>query len=279
VTATDPRTALAERIADAWAGLSPQEQRVADFLRAEPDESALYNSSELARRTGVSKATVSRLFRRLGFAGSQEAREVLRAQRAAGLPVLLDDPEDPLAAQVARDVEHLRRLAVDVDRAALREAAEALATAPRVVVAGFRSGHPLAMLLRQALVQARPDVALLPEAGQTLGEELVGLSRDDAVVVLGLRRRPAGFDRVLDGVRAATPNLLVLADPTLRRGPERWRFDVPVQSASPFDSYAAAACLLSVLAGEVLHRRGAAGAERVAAVDRAYASLGELDPA
>ncbi|GAA4755761.1 MurR/RpiR family transcriptional regulator [Amnibacterium soli] len=276
---TDPRTALAERIADAWGGLSPQEQRVAEFLRAEPDESALYNSSELARRTGVSKATVSRLFRRLGFAGSQEAREVLRAQRAAGLPVLLDDPEDPLAAQVARDVEHLRRLAADLDRAALQEAAAALAAAPRVVVAGFRSGHPLAMLLRQALVQARPDVALLPEAGQTLGEELVGLGQHDAVVVIGLRRRPAGFDRVLDGVRAVTPNLLVLADPTLRRGPERWRFDVPVQSASPFDSYAAAACVLSVLAGEVLHRLGTAGAGRVAAIDRAYASLGELDPA
>lgn len=278
MTAPDPRSALAERIADAWAGLSPQEQRVADFLRAEPDESALYNSSELARRTGVSKATVSRLFRRLGFAGSQEAREVLRAQRAAGLPVLLDDPDDPLAAQIARDVEHLRRLAVDVDRAVLREAAAALAAAPRVVVAGFRSGFPLAMLLRQALVQARPDVRLVPETGQTLGEELVGLGADDVVVVVvGLRRRPAGFARTLDAMRAAAPDLLVLADPTLRRGPERWRFDVPVQSASPFDSYAAAACLLSVLAGEVLHARGAAGAERVAAVDRAYASLGELD--
>jgi hypothetical protein len=78
-------------------------------------------------------------------------------------------------------------------------------------------------------------------------------------------------------MRTVTPNLLVLADPTLRRGPERWRFDVPVQSASPFDSYAAAACLLSVLAGEVLQRRGAEGAPRVAAIDRAYASLGELD--
>ena len=279
MTPPDPRGALAERIAEAWAGLSPQEQRVAEFLRAEPDESALYNSSELARRTGVSKATVSRLFRRLGFAGSQEARELLRAQRAAGLPVLLDDPDDPLAAQVARDAEHLRRLAVDVDRAALGEAAAALATAPQVVVAGFRSGFPLAMLLRQALVQVRPGVRLLPETGQTLGEELVGLSEDDLVVVVGLRRRPAGFARILDAVRAGTPNLLVIADPTLGRGPERWRFDVPVQSASPFDSYAAVACLLSVLAGEVLHRRGADGAARVAAVDRAYAALGELDPA
>jgi DNA-binding MurR/RpiR family transcriptional regulator len=279
VTGSSPRAALAARIAEAWPTLSPQEQRVADFLRTEPDESALYNSTELARRVGVSKATVSRLFRRLGFAGSQEAREALRAQRAAGIPVHLEDPEDPLAAQVARDAEHLRRLAVEVDRVALAEAAAALATAPRVVVAGFRSGFPLAMLLRQALTQARTGVALVPETAQTLGEELVGLTAEDVVVVVGLRRRPAGFTRALAGATAATPGLILVADPTLPRGPERWRFDVPLQSSSPFDSYAAAASLLSVLAGEVLQRRGAEGAARVAAIDRAYASLGELDPA
>lgn len=279
MTGSPTGTALAARIAEAWPALSPQEQRVAGFLRAEPEESALYNSAELARRVGVSKATVSRLFRRLGFAGSQEARAALRAQRAAGLPVLLEDPEDPLAAQVARDAEHLRRLAVEIDRVALEEAAVALATAPRVVVAGFRSGFPLAMLLRQALAQARTAVTLVPETGQTVGEELVGLSADDVVVVVGLRRRPAGFARVLAGAAALTPGLIVVADPTLPRGPERWRFDVPVQSSSPFDSYAAAACLLSVLAGEVLQRRGASGAARVAAIDRADASLGELDPA
>lgn len=279
MTAAPPTGAIAERIDDAWPTLSPQEQRVAEFLRARPDESALYNSSELARRTGVSKATVSRLFRRLGFTGSQEARDLLRAQRAAGLPVLVEDPDDPLAAQVARDAAHLRRLATEVDRTALGEAAAALAAAPRVVVAGFRSGFPLAMLLRQALVQARPDVRLVPETGQSLGEELVGLAAEDVVAVVGLRRRPTGFARLLDAAAEATPNLLVLADPTLRRGPERWRFDVPVESASPFDSYAAAACLVSVLAGDVLQRRGAEGAARVAAIDRAYSALGELDRA
>lgn len=270
--------ALGERIAEAWQGLSPQEQRVADFLRSRPDESALYNSSELARRTGVSKATVSRLFRRLGFTGSQEARELLRAQRAAGLPVVLDDVDDPVAAQVAGDVAHLRRMAAQLDVAALRDAAAAIAAAPRVVVAGFRSGFPIAMLLRQALVQVRPDVRLVPEAGQAMGEELVGLAEDDVVVLVGLRRRPAGFGRTLVAARAATPNVLVLAEPSLRSGPERWRFDVPVESASPFDSYAAATSLISVLAGEVLQQRGPAGAERVAAIDRAYTAMGELEP-
>jgi hypothetical protein len=34
-----------------------------------------------------------------------------------------------------------------------------------------------------------------------------------------------------------------------------------------------------VLAGEVLQRRGEEGAARVAAIDRAYSALGELDRA
>jgi DNA-binding MurR/RpiR family transcriptional regulator len=270
---------LPERIDAAWAGLTPQEQRVAGFLRARPGESALYNSSELARLTGVSKATVSRLFRRLGFTGSGEVRDLLRAQRGSGVPVAMGEPGDALAAQVARDADHVRSLAGSLDRGALREVAAVVAAAPRVVVGGFRSAFPVAMVLREALQQARPDVRLVPEAGQTVAEELVGLGRQDAVVLVGFRRRPAGFDDVIAAALAATPNVVLLTDPTQRPVPVRWRFDVPIESASPFDSYAAAATLVSVLAGEVLARRGAAGVDRVRAIERAYESLGELDPA
>lgn len=272
-----PPIGLADRIEGAWQALSPQEQRVADFLRTRPDESALYNSSELARRTGVSKATVSRLFRRLGFADSRQARDLLRVQRGTGLPVVIADDEDPLAAQVAADVLHLQRLTGDVDPVALTAAAAALAAAPRVVVAGLRSGFPIAMLLRQALVQARPDVLLVPEHGQTLGEELVGLGAEDVVIVVGLRRRPAVLGPVLRALESAAPRTLLIADPSLPPSGGDWRFDVGIESRSPFDSYAAAATLVSLLAGAVLEALGETGAARVAAISAAYETLGELD--
>jgi len=268
--------AIADRIDGAWQALSPQEQRVADFLRSRPDESALYNSSELARRTGVSKATVSRLFRRLGFADSQEARDLLRAQRGAGLPVAVADETDPVGAQAARDVLHLQALASGLDRVALHAAAAAVAAAPRVVIVGFRSAFPIAMLLRQALAQARPDVRLVPEQGQTLGEELVGLGSADVVVVVGIRRRPAVLAEVLRALAAAAPRTVLIADPSLPPSGSDWRFDVGIESPSPFDSYAAAAAFVSMLAGGVLEALGAAGAHRVAAIGDAYETLGEL---
>lgn len=269
---------LVARIDGAWPTLSPQEQRVAGFLRANPDESALYNSSELARRVGVSKATVSRLYRRLGFADSREAREQLRARRAAGLPVPVDGGTDRLAAQVATDARHLHALAASLDRAALTAAAGALAAAPRVLVIGLRSGFPLAMLLRQALAQGRSGVLLLPGPGQTLGEELAAVRPGDAVVLVGLRRRPAGFARLLAGLRAVTGDLVLIVDPSLGPTDDPWRFDVAIESASPFDSYAAAASLVSLLAGEVLDALGAEGAARVTAVERTYLELQELEP-
>lgn len=271
-----PPIGLADRIEGAWQALSPQEQRVADFLRTRPDESALYNSSELARRTGVSKATVSRLFRRLGFADSRQARDLLRVQRGAGLPVVIADGGDPIAAQVAADVLHLQRLTGDVDAAALTAAAAAIAAAPRVVVAGLRSGFPIAMLLRQALVQARPDVLLVPEHGQTLAEELVGLGAEDVVIVVGLRRRPAVLGPVLRALDSAAPHTVLIADPSLPPSGGDWRFDVGIESTSPFDSYAAAATLVSLLAGAVLEALGETGAARVAAISAAYETLGEL---
>ena len=70
---------------------------------------------------------------------------------------------------------------------------------------------------------------------------------------------------------------MLIADPSLRAAGDRWRFDVPIESASPFDSYAAAASLVSLLAGEVLAALGPVGAARVAEVDRTYATLAELE--
>ncbi|BDZ45658.1 hypothetical protein GCM10025866_15670 [Naasia aerilata] len=116
---------------------------MADLIRSRPQDIALYNSSELAALAGVSKATVSRLFRRLGFSGSQEVRESLRAQRTAGVPVDLDPGQamdERLAAQLRQDLENLGRLYASLDPRAVTEVASRIATARRVLVLGFRSG-------------------------------------------------------------------------------------------------------------------------------------------
>ncbi len=267
---------IVDRIARSYGVLSPQEQRVADFLRDRPGESAFYNSSELARRTGVSKATVSRLYRRLGFADSREARESLRARRGVGVPVVVPSEGDPLGTQLERDIRNLRSAYAALDGATVDEVAAAVAGAGRVIVLGFRSAYPVAHHLRAQLAQVRADVALAPEPGQSLGEDLADLTAADVVVLVGLRRRPERFGAVAGWLVESPARVAVIGEPGLRVPGADWSFEVPIESASPFDSFAAVTSLVSVLAGAVL-RAAATGAAHVSAVDRAYAGLGELE--
>lgn len=273
---------LIDTIAFSYAALSPKEQRVADLIRERSDDLALYNSSELARLSGVSKATVSRLFRRLGFSGSQEVREALREQRAAGVPIDLAPrlgSDERLSAQFRQDVDNLTRLYETLDARALAAVAARIADAPRVLVLGFRSGFPIALHLRQQLAQVRDGVRLAPEQGQSIGEELEGLEAGDVVVLVGFRRRPAGFASLARSIAASPATSVLLADPSgrpLAAGMD-WVLECPIRSASAFDSYAAAASLVSLLAGAVLTAGGGAASGRVAALRRRYAALGELE--
>jgi len=275
---------LANRIAAAPA-LSPQEQRVADLIRDRADDIALYNSTELARLAGVSKATVSRLFRRLGFSGSQEVRDLLRAERGAGVPVVVDDRADggvgpsPIEAQLQSDQQNLSRLYAGLELGTLESIVDCIARAGRVLIVGFRSAAPVALQLRQQLAQVRDGVAFAPQAGQSIAEELAGYAVGDVVILIGFRRRPAGFAQLAAAVADSAATSVLITDPTGRRHASAADLvlECPIESASPFDSYAAAMSLVSLLAGSVLAARGSAGRQRVAAITASYARLGELE--
>ena len=78
---------LDTRLRECYNELSPQEQRVASFIMDHFDDLMSYNSAELARLSGVSKATVSRLFKRLGYDRFKEMRDEVRTLRQSGMPL------------------------------------------------------------------------------------------------------------------------------------------------------------------------------------------------
>lgn len=264
-----------ERIALCRESLPPQERRAADALLTHLDDLATYRAAELASLAGVSKATMSRLFRSLGFADFDEVRDHMRALRTAGEPRRTEGTPS-LAGHVASEAEAIRHL---LETVPIDAAVTLLADARRVLVVGWRNSYPVALHLREQLAQIRPSVTIGPQPGQTVGEELAGLGVDDVVVAVGFRRRPAGFGAFVgDAVRSGA-GVIVMADPTgathLRRA--RVALECPVQSALAFDSYAAAMSLVSVLADGVLERRGRAGRERASAIASAYDRLAEIE--
>lgn len=264
-----------ERITDRYAHLSPQEQRAAQTLLDHLDELATYRSAELAELAGVSKATMSRLFRHLGFVDFDEVRDHLRELRTSGEPRRVDETPS-LAAHAAQEAECIRSALAG---AAITEVVPLLVTARRVLVVGWRNSHPVALHLRQQLAHARADVRLAPLPGQVVGEELADLAAGDVVVAVGFRRRPSGFGDFLTEAAATGATVVLLADGTARHHAARaahW-IECPVSSSLAFDSYAAAMSVVSVLADGVLSASGRAGRNRASDITATYTRLSEVE--
>lgn len=274
---------LDERLKAQYASLSPQEQRVADFIVDHFDDLISYNSAELAQLSGVSKATVSRLFKRLGYEKYRDMRDELRTLRQSGMP-LTDHREvvqgnTLLARHYKQEMANLTQWVNALDARQFAEAINALVNARRVVIIGMRNSWPLALHLRQQLLQARGQVVVLPQPGQSLSEELVDLCEEDIVVVMAFRRRPRIIRPLMQQLQQrGVPQLLICEPQAHSLFPLAcWRLCAPLDSVSAFDSYASANSLINLLANALLHEILDSGRPRIHDIATLYQQLDELE--
>ncbi len=270
---------IVARIQEHYAELPPQARRAADAILDHADDLALYSSAELAEISGVSQATLSRLYRQLGFSSFAEVRDEARLLRGRGVP--LDRADHPVALRehLEADVANVRRCLEGLDPDDLATAVRHLAHDRRVAIIGTRNSYPVALHLRQQLIQVRNRIDLLPLAGQTLGEDITDLGEGDTAVLIGFRRRRRDFPRILDACRASGAFVILIADTAARRYASRtavW-FSCPLDAPGAFDSYAAAMALVALLSSTVATELGDAGRRRVTRVAGTYEALDELD--
>ena len=274
---------LDQRLESHYAGLSPREKRVADFVFDHFDDLISYNSAELARLSGVSKATVSRLFKRLGYEKYKDMHDELRTLRQSGMP--LTDNRDAvqgntlLARHYKQEMANLTSWTNAIDAQQFTEIIQSLSQSRRVVIIGLRNSYPVAMHLRLQLMQVRSQVSLLPSPGQTLSEELADLSHEDVVVVVGFRRRPSIIRQVLEQLQRQSIPTVLLSEPQVPvlQGLSRWQLAAPLESVSAFDSYSAAMSLVNLLSNALLHEMLTEGRQRIHQIADLYLQLDELE--
>ncbi|MEQ9872932.1 MurR/RpiR family transcriptional regulator [Pectobacterium brasiliense] len=272
-----------ERLRDRYSELSPQEQRVADFIFDHFDDLISYNSAELARLSGVSKATVSRLFKRLGYPSYRDMRYELRTLRQSGMP--LADNRDAvqgntlLARHYKQEMANLTQWINQIDPVQFGAVIQALMQAQRVCLIGLRNSYPVALHLRQQLLQIRQQVTLLTQPGQTLSEELVDLTAQDVVIVVAFRRRPRLIQPLLVQLQKRGVPVLLLCEPQVSTlmSLATWSLCVPLDSVSAFDSYSSAMSLVNVISNALLHEMLRDGRQRIHQIVDLYGELDELE--
>lgn len=263
---------LEERISRSYPTLSPQERRAANALMEHLDDLGMYRATELAALADVSKATFSRLVRRLDYQDFEAMREQLRALRQSGVPVSTATPG--LSAQITQDVANLNRLLATLDEAIVDEIARQAARARRVVIHGQRNSFGMASLLRMNLAQIRPDTSLIPQPGQSAADDIVDLGPEDLAIVMSFRRHSSAVGDLVDVLSGNNVPTAVIADEQLRTVAHRatWFIECPMTSPGAFDSHAVAMSLVAVLSDRVLSLVPD-GPERIDRVDGLLCSL------
>jgi DNA-binding MurR/RpiR family transcriptional regulator len=273
-----PGEAVDAHIAALFDELTESEKRLAEVVLEAASDLSAYTAGELAVRADVSAATAARFFRRLGYESYGDLRRSVRDARTWGSPLYeLSSTERPadFALHVAQDIENLKRLATELVPATLADAVELLASSKRLHLIGFRNSAALAAYARGLFAHMKPDVRLLPLAGQTLAEDLVGLGPEDALVVFGFRRRPPALREVMAAVRQSGARILLVTDASAARTAHLAHVTLrcPNQGASLFDSYVAPMSLISHLASALGVALGKAAESRLEMIEDLHRRL------
>ena len=276
---------LTHRIHRLYGALPAGERKVADLVLDSPGELALLAAGEVSDRSGVSNATVSRFFRRLGYDSYDSARRAARDMRASGSPLYLADREGRerrsgrLAEAQAVETALIEASLSMINPLTLNAVADAVAGARRVRFAGFRNSHFIAAYGQSTLAQFRPDVTMLRTGDQSIAEAAAQVEADDVIIVVGLRRRPADFNLFVRLVAEAGAAVALIADRSIREAPARVRWMLPcaVETPQALDSYVGALAVMRALLGAAVDRLGAAGRRWLERSETLHETFGDLE--
>jgi DNA-binding MurR/RpiR family transcriptional regulator len=262
--------------------LPATERRLAEFVLDFPGDLASYTGAELANLADVSKATVSRFVRRLGYPNYEEARRHVRDEKRAGAALLLSGSANvsglnALEAHAKQGALNLTSTFARLSDAQIDDIAKAIVKARQTLIFGFRSSQAFANYFRWQILQVLERVAALPAAGETVGEHLASIESGDVIVVFGLRRRVPQTDAILDYAAAAGAQSLYITD---QQAPEHqgatWSINCDTAAPGPLDNHVAVLGLCGLLATKVLEHSGNRGRKRLSAIESAHDHMSEL---
>ena len=258
------------------------EYKLGCFLLEFPGDLASYDAQELARLCGVSKATVSRFVRRLGFENYDAARRAARDERQQcngqiSVRPRLRTGTTEISETVRDEIDNLIWTYQQVDTDDLESLADAVVSSRRVWLVGFRLCRVFADYLQTQLVQVAPTCASIPQPGVSLGEYVTEIAPDDLVICMALGRREGRTEALLDELRRSGVPIALIGDEEagLAAG-VRWQFRCRTETSEAQESHAAVLSLCSQIGARATQRAGAIARSRLRRIDEVNARLGEV---
>ncbi|WP_172331993.1 MurR/RpiR family transcriptional regulator [Mangrovicoccus sp. HB161399] len=278
----DPEASFLARVRASLPDLRRAELRLGSFLLDFPGDLASYDAQELARLSGVSKATVSRFVRRIGFENYELARRAARDERQTGSRHFIAHaeavPEErQMALSLQEEMANVAWTLERIDPADLDRLADAILSARRVWLVGYRISRVFADYLYWQLLKVVPAATVIPQAGESLGEYVAEMGLQDVVILVALRRRAANTERlVAELARIGVPTALVTDEGSQPDARAAWHFRCRIETSSPQFNHAAVVNLCHQIVTRTTLKAGSGARTRLRRIDEANERLGEV---
>lgn len=213
---------MEERLAANRDRLSPGELRAASYFVDAPEEVAFLSAAELARRLGLSDATVIRAARSLGYSGlpelKRELMEVVRSrmsparQAERSLEAMSADGAGVVDIVLDLQIAALEETRGLLSRGAFARALDILAAAGRIHVLGFGPAGAVADYMRTRLVRLGRDALAATQSGFLLAESLLAIRSGDVLVVLSHSRHSRDVETAMEHAARLQVPVILLSD-------------------------------------------------------------------
>lgn len=202
--------------------LNGAQRRLGNYLQNDSSALLLYNVNDLAQAVGVSKATVVRFAKTLGYAGFPELKrdvqkEMRRKLRAADRMketfAELGDDENIFAKLIKRDIQLLQETLQAASFTDFQKAVEAILHARKVFLIGLNASMALAYILHFRLVRVKKDAHwIFLTGGTSLLEQLSFMEREDCLIAVDFLQVPREVQTALQHAKKIGAPILGITD-------------------------------------------------------------------
>ena len=247
-----------ELLVDNRVRLTPSQRRIMQYIVDNYDEAIFLTASQLARRVGVSEATVVRLAQALGFDGypgmQKKFRKGLqdRLSTVTRLEHTVDHVRqmgDVVVKVLQEDIQNLSQTLRAFPLEIFERAVSDMQSAKRIFVIGLRGAHAPALTLATYLRFLGKQAHLLVPGHGEMWDILQGLGSSDLVVGISLPRYTQVTLEVLEHARKKRARVGAITDsplsPLARHA--HWVLTAHCQLDSFIESFTAATSLVNAL--------------------------------
>lgn len=251
------RQDLMKLINNKFQKLSKGQKLIAEYILNHYDKAAYMTAAKLGKTVDVSESTVVRFANELGFSGypklQKALQEIVKAKLTSVQRIELSSgytsEENLLKSVLKSDIENIKTTLEKIDNKTFEDVVNALFSANRIYIVGYRSSQALADFLDFYLGLVLDNVKLISTGVSDVFEQLLRVKEGDVVIGIGFPRYSSTTVEALKFARSKDAKVVAITDSMISPLAENANYTLIAQSnmASFVDSLVAPLSVINAL--------------------------------